>query len=129
MPSITQRGMEMLNRTLPAAGGVTVRYVRGASVCEGLVAVPGAGFGARASEGEQELSAVEIDWTFARDDLWLNGLVVTPLVGDVIEWDDGQATRVFEVLPQDSGQPWRNVGPFDSRLRVHTKQIDRRLRA
>lgn len=127
MPSLTARGMSFLNRKLKASASDEVRYFRGASVCEGLLATRGQFATARYGEGEETFTSEQIDFTFERSHLRMDGVPVDPLLGDTIQARDGEYLLTFEVQPNESGKPFEASGPSDTRIRVHTKQIARQL--
>jgi hypothetical protein len=63
------------------------------------------------------------DFLIPAADLDLNGQVVLPERGDLIDVDFGGSTVTFEVLAQDNLPPWEYADPHQTMLRIHTKRV------
>jgi hypothetical protein len=127
MTKLFARGDAWIGRKLSAAADETVRVKRGSVVlCDAWQAVPGTTQIEGVADGEIIVVGSRRDWIGDPTDWRLEDEQTTPQRGDVIEWAVGSNVLVFECQPATGDDVWEPHGRFDSRIRVHTKLIDRR---
>lgn len=122
MSSLMDRGMDFLNRSLQAAGGVTVTYARGVTTARVPVVVGRTVF-ARNGVSGAAIEFGERDYIIAREDLVLGGVAVEPREGDRLTEVIGGLTVVFEVVPPLGEPAWRWSDPTRTAYRIHVKEV------
>ena len=66
----------------------------------------------------------QTDLIVSADALVLDGVVVTPQVGDRVSLSSGGKTLVYEVLSLPDGRHFRRCDGSGRMLRIHAKQVD-----
>lgn len=102
MTSLVDRGYRLLNRAMPAAARLEVRYLRGTTVIsDTLTATLSRSEIAQVVEGEVTAVDRATRWRVKASELLLENEPTLPKRGDVIEWSREDAVYVFRVLPSN----------------------------
>lgn len=111
------------HNTLSAIAGIGVFYRRGDAFVL-INAIPSkTEFGVNDS-GDIDLSVywVSRDYKFSIDDLYLDGVAITPQKGDIIE--EAIGGKKYQVTRTDGGdQLWSYCDNYWGTLKVHTREV------
>lgn len=122
--TLLERSTIVRHRALQRAGGVTISYVRGAEVIEGIVAISAKVRTLDYGNDPIELSGRERDWLVLASDLLLRNEPIMPERGDAILWTDAEGTsHKFEVLPRVGERCYRHCDQSMTQLRVFTVEV------
>ncbi len=119
MTTLLERGMTMVARVLPEAAGGDIVYERGANSVTITATFGRSEFVEETTDGTR-ISHTDRDFVFPAASLVLGGLAVTPQKGDRIT----VGGEVFQVLPMDGKQCYRQSDPQGTMIRVFAKRID-----
>ena len=121
MTDLLGAGLSWLTSKLNAHASRPVTFRRGAHQAVVNATLGRKDFEADTLEGRLYFRAN--DFLIPAADLELEGQVVLPERGDLIDVAFGATTVTFEVLAQDNLPPWEYADPHQSMLRIHTKRI------
>ncbi len=123
-----QQAAAAAHQAVARVAGVRVRYRRGDTYTDAdPPAVPARStFESQDRDGLITQAHVR-DYLLLADDLTIDGVVIEPEDGDLIEETIGETTHEFMVLgPGGQAAAWIYRDPSRSQLRVHTKLVDSR---
>lgn len=129
MADLFAKAADFLCRSLRSGGARLVQYERDSARCQ-LRATPGRSTW-EISDGVALVRDESQDFVFSADDLVIPGVGKTePQAGDKVYDQQDSTTYVYEVMPFGSqvgqrGTSWRYADSYHTRVRVHTREVDR----
>lgn len=123
MADLLQAGLAWLGSQLKQHASRTVTYVRGNDSVP-VQATPAKTEFEQADTHGFKIDSEIRDFLIAAADLVLNGVVVLPERGDLIQDTDSTTVHVFEVVPIGNEPPYRYSDPYRLMLRIHVREID-----
>ena len=126
MADYLRNGVEWLKDQLDESIGETIRYLRGDVTLTGITAWKNSEEIEQVADGEVTLVGKRCVWELDPTELVLDGVVSAPRERDLIEWDDGETTNVYEVLPSRGESAGRTGDVYGNWIRISTKFVGSR---
>jgi len=117
--TLTERGLVLAARALPAAAGGLITYARGAASCQ-IAATFGRTAFEVATASEVRIEHSDRDFNFPAAALVLDDVQSEPEKGDRIT---AAAGGVYEVLAPGREPVWEPCDPAGTLIRVHAKKV------
>lgn len=122
MADLLDKGSAWLGRQRRAHVTRAVIYVRGQSTTSLPATVGTTEF--TKDGGGFPVTFNSVDWLIDAADLEIDGLPTEPARGDRIHDETVDQRRVYELLDDLGGPPWKWSDPYHRTYRVHTKLVE-----